>query len=132
MNRTSSTQHAPARQAVDAGEGRTFAAPWDASIDDDVVADLVQSRPDLEAVDLRFCPRLTAAGVAALTKLPKLTSLRLSGVRLGRHSMADLAACRGLTRLEVLDCPAATAEQALALKRQLPALKHIDGGCGAE
>ena len=84
--------------------------------------------PGLRALNLKHCPRLHDAGLAAVAAAcPGLAELHLRAEELSGAGLAGLAALRGLTRLELLDARAAAADGLAAAVAALTGLeaRHI-------
>ena len=106
--------------------------PWDLELDDDALERIIRHRPHLEAVDIRFCPKITSRGIRELSKLEHLRSARLSGLRFDDSSLLALAACRQLSVLHLVMCPDISVAGVQALVPRLACLTSLEVGCGAQ
>ena len=71
--------------------------------------------PGLRMLNLKHCPRLHDAGLAAVvTACPRLAELHLHAEELTGGGLACLTVLTGLTRLELLDARATAAAAGLA------------------
>ena len=80
--------------------------------------------PGLRALNLKHCPRLHDAGLAAVVAAcPGLAELHLRAEELSGEGLACLTVLRGLTRVELLDARAAAADGLAAAVAALTGLE---------